>query len=48
MPRQVARPLEGRDPIHGMWESVGAEAQERILRPLGRAIARILSQQEEQ
>jgi hypothetical protein len=31
-----------------MWESLGADAQERILRLLARAIARILSQQEQQ
>jgi hypothetical protein len=47
-PRQLALPLEGRDPIHGMWDSFGPEAQERILRLLARAIARILSHQEEQ
>jgi len=39
--------LEGRDPIHGMWESFGAEAQERVLRLLAPAIARILSQLED-
>ncbi len=31
-----------------MWESFSPEAQERILRLLARAIARILNQQEEQ
>jgi hypothetical protein len=46
--RQLALPLEGRDPIHGMWESLGADAQERILRMLARAIAAVLSQQERQ
>jgi len=46
-PRQLALPLEGRDPIHGMWESFGAEAQERVLRLLAPAIARILSQLED-
>ena len=30
-----------------MWESFSPEAQERILRLLGRAIARILNQEEE-
>jgi hypothetical protein len=30
-----------------MWESFSPEAQERILRLLGLAIARILNQQEE-
>jgi hypothetical protein len=30
-----------------MWESFSPEAQERILRLLGRAIASILAQQEE-
>ena len=47
-PRQLALPVEGRDPIHGMWESFSPAAQERILRLLARAIARVLSQQEEE
>jgi hypothetical protein len=46
-PRQLALPLEGRERIDRMWESFSPEAQERILRLLGRAIARILNQQEE-
>jgi hypothetical protein len=46
-PRQLALPVEGRDPVHGMWESLGTDAQERILRLLARVIARILSQQEQ-
>jgi hypothetical protein len=40
--------LEGRERIDRMWESFSPEAQERILRLLARAIARILNQQEEQ
>ncbi len=47
-PRQLALPVEGRGPIDRMWESFSPEAQERILRLLARAIARILSQPEEQ
>jgi len=46
-PRQLALPLEGPDRIGGMWESFSPAAQERILRLLARAIARILSQREE-
>jgi len=46
--RQLALPVEGRDPVDGMWESLGADAQERILRLLARAIARVLSQREQQ
>jgi hypothetical protein len=47
--RQLALPVEGRDhdQIHRMWESFGPETQERILRLLASAIARILSQLEE-
>jgi hypothetical protein len=40
--------VEGREQIDRMWESFSPEAQERILRLLARAIARILSQQEEE
>jgi len=46
-PRQLALPIEGRDQIYGMWESFGPEAQERILRLLAPAVARILRQLEE-
>ena len=46
-PRQLALAVGERDQIHGMWESLGPEAQERILRLLASAIARILSQLEE-
>jgi hypothetical protein len=46
-PRQLALPVEGRERIDRMWESFSPEAQERILRLLGRAIARILNQEEE-
>jgi hypothetical protein len=46
-PRQLALPLEGRDRIGGMWESFSPAAQERILRLLAAAIARILNAREE-
>lgn len=47
-PRQLALPLEGPGRIDRMWESFSPAAQERILRLLALAIARILSQREEQ
>jgi len=47
-PCQLALPLEGRDRIDRMWESFSPAAQERILRLLAGAIARILSDTEEQ
>lgn len=47
-PRQLALPLEGRERIGGMWESFSPAAQERILRLLAAAIARVLSDTEEQ
>ena len=47
-PRQLALPLEGQNPIDRMWESFSPEAQERILRLLVGAIARILSGREEE
>ena len=47
-PRQLALPVEGSSPIDRMWESFSPAAQERILRLLARAIARILTQREEQ
>jgi hypothetical protein len=46
--RQLALPLEGPGSIDRMWESLSPAAQERIVRLLARAIARILSQREEQ
>jgi hypothetical protein len=46
-PRQLALLIEGRDQIHGMWESFSPEAQERILRLLAGAIARILNPEEQ-
>jgi hypothetical protein len=46
--RQLALPLEGSGRIDRMWESFSPAAQERILRLLALAIARILSQREEQ
>jgi len=42
-PRQLALSLEGRDRIGGMWESFSPAAQERVLRLLAGAIARVLS-----
>ena len=45
--RQLALPLEGPGSIDWVWESFSPAAQERILRLLARAIARILSQREE-
>ena len=47
-PRQLALSVEGSERIDRMWESFSPEAQERILRLLARAIARILEQQEKQ
>jgi hypothetical protein len=46
--RQLALPLEGPSRIDRMWESFSPAAQERILRLLARAIARILTEREEQ
>ena len=46
--RQLALPLEGRNRIERMWESFSPAAQERILRLLAPAIARILNQQQEE
>ena len=46
-PRQLAVPVEERERIDRMWESFSPEAKERVLRLLGRAIARILNQEEE-
>ena len=47
-PRQLALRLEGPDRIGGMWESFSPAAQERILRLLAAAIARILNPREEE
>jgi hypothetical protein len=41
--RQLALPVEGPGPLAAVWESLGAEARERILRLLAQAIARVLS-----
>jgi hypothetical protein len=46
-PRQLALPVEGRQPLERMWESFSPAAQERILRLLARAIASILDQEED-
>lgn len=45
--RQLALRLEGSDRIDRMWESFSPEAQERVLRLLARAIARVLCRQEQ-
>ena len=47
-PRQLALPVEGPDLIDRMWGSFSPAAQERILRLLAAAIARILEQEKEQ
>jgi hypothetical protein len=47
-PCQLALPLEGPDRIGGMWESFSPAAQERILRLLAGAIARVLDPREEE
>jgi Tfp pilus assembly pilus retraction ATPase PilT len=45
--RQLALPIvDRRDSVDRMWESFSPAAQERILRLLAQAIARVLSQQE--
>ena len=47
-PRQLALPIEGPSRIERMWESFSPAAQERILRLLAAAIARILNHQQEE
>jgi hypothetical protein len=44
--RQLALPVEGPSPVDAVWESLGPEARERVLRLLAGAIARILSGRE--
>ena len=45
--RQLALPIvDRRDGVDRMWESFPPAAQERILRLLARAIARVLNQEE--
>lgn len=44
--RQLALPVEGPGRIDRMWASFSPAAQERVLRLLAGAIARILNQQE--
>jgi hypothetical protein len=46
--RQLALPLERPGRIDRMWESFSPAAQERILRLLAGAIARIVIEREEQ
>ena len=45
--RQLALPVAGSGPIDAVWESLGPESRERILRLLAATIARILSDGEE-
>lgn len=46
--RQLALPIvDGRDTVDRMWESFSPAAQERILRLLVRAIARVVSAEEQ-
>lgn len=46
--RQLALPIvDGRDRVDRMWESFSPAAQERILRLLVRAIARVVSAEEQ-
>jgi len=47
-PRQLALPVEGPNRIDRMWGSFSPAAQERILRLLAAAIARILDEEKEQ
>ena len=45
--RQLVLPVEGPGPLAAVWESLGTEARERVLRLLAAAIARVLSDSEE-
>ena len=47
-PLQLALPVEGPRRIDRMWESFSPAAQERILRLLAGAIARVLSETQEE
>ena len=46
-PRQLALPVEGPNRTDRMWESFSPAVQERVLRLLARAIARILNPEEQ-
>jgi hypothetical protein len=46
--RQLALPVEGPSPVDAVWESLGPEVRERILRLLAQAIARVLRDREEE
>ena len=46
--RQLALPVAGPCPVDAVWASLGPDARERILRLLAAAIARILSEREQQ
>jgi hypothetical protein len=45
--RQLALPVERPGALNAVWESLGPETRERILRLLAAAIARILSEAEQ-
>jgi hypothetical protein len=45
-PRQLALPVDGGEPLAGMWESLSPAARERILRLLAASIARLLADRE--
>jgi len=47
-PRQLALPLERSRRIDRMWESFSPQAQERVLRVLASAIARIINGQRQE
>jgi hypothetical protein len=47
-PRQLALPVQGGEPLAGVWESLSPAAQERILRLLAASIARLLADTEQQ
>ena len=49
-PRQLALPVERPDRLERMWESFSPHAQERVVRVLASAIARIINgdQQEDE
>jgi hypothetical protein len=44
--RRLALPVERPSAVDAVWESLGPEARERILRLLAAAIARVLSDRE--
>ena len=46
--RQLALPVAGPGPVDAVWASLGPDARERIVRLLAAAIARILTEREQQ